>query len=65
MKKQIYDIVFEAQYEGLTTKEATDKLLLLFSVSRQSEQLDPYEPDNFPKCKLCKSIHDPEMCCQD
>ena len=31
----------------------------------RSEQLEPYEPDNFPKCRLCKSIHDPEMCCQD
>lgn len=39
MKKQIYDIVFEAQYEGLTTKDATDKLLLLFSVSERSELL--------------------------
>jgi len=42
MKKQIYDIVFEAQYQGLTTKEATDKLLLLFSVSGQSEQLNAF-----------------------
>lgn len=45
MKKQIYDIVFSAQYEGLSTKEATDKLLLLFSVSERSKQLF------CPKCK--------------
>ena len=32
MKKKIYNIVFAAQYEGLTTKQATDKLLSLFSV---------------------------------
>ena len=32
MKKKIYDIVFAAQYEGLTTKEATDQLLVLFAV---------------------------------
>jgi hypothetical protein len=39
MKKKIYDIVFAAQYEGLDTKEATSKLLGLFSVVGQSEQL--------------------------
>ena len=39
MKKKIYDIVFEAQYEGLTTKEATDQLLVLFGVVGLSEQL--------------------------
>ena len=33
MKKKIYDIVFAAQYEGLSTKEATDQLLDLFDVS--------------------------------
>lgn len=33
MKKKIYDIVFAAQYEGLSTKEATDQLLVLFGVS--------------------------------
>jgi len=39
MKKKIYDIVFAAQYEGLTTKEATDQLLVLFGVVARSEQL--------------------------
>jgi len=39
MKKKIYDIVFAAQYEGLSTKEATDKLLVLFGVVGRSEQL--------------------------
>ena len=38
MKKKIYDIVFAAQYEGLSTKEATDQLLVLFGVVGQSEQ---------------------------
>jgi len=33
MKKKIYDIVFASQYEGLTTKAATDQLLALFDVS--------------------------------
>jgi len=43
MKKQIYDIVFSAQYEGLSTKEATDKLLLLFSVTRSTKADDEQE----------------------
>ena len=38
--------------------------LRIHGVGWRSEQLEPYEPDNFPKCGLCKSIHDPEMCCQ-
>lgn len=42
MKKQIYDIVFATQYEGLSTKEATDKLLLLFGVSGRLEQIKCY-----------------------
>jgi len=33
MRKEIYDIVFAAQYEGLSTKEATEKLLALVDVS--------------------------------
>ena len=33
MKKKIYDIVLAAQYEGLSAKEATDKLLDLLGVS--------------------------------
>ena len=39
MKKKIYDIIFAAQYEGLTTKEATDQLLVLFGVVGRSERL--------------------------
>lgn len=39
--------------------------LRIHDVVGRSEQLEPYEPDNFPKCVLCKSIHDPEICCQD
>ena len=42
MKKKIYDIVFAAQYEGISTKEATDKLLVLFGVVGQSEQLKAF-----------------------
>lgn len=49
MKKKIYDIVFAAQYEGLTTKEATDKLLLLFSVS--SSATSKYDISSCPECK--------------
>ena len=45
--------------------EAINEALLLGAVVWHSEQLEPYEPDNFPKCGLCKSIHDPEICCQD
>lgn len=41
------------------------KLLGIADVVGRSEQLEPYELDNFPKCGLCKSIHDPEICCQD
>jgi hypothetical protein len=45
MRKQIYDIVFAAQYEGLSTKEATDKLLfLIFGKSEKGEH---------PRCQ-CK-----------
>jgi hypothetical protein len=39
MKKKIYDIVFASQYEELTTKEATDQILVLFGVVGRSEQL--------------------------
>ena len=46
MKKKIYDIVFAAQYEGLSTKEATDQLLVLFGVVGRSEQLI---------CRKCKA----------
>lgn len=62
MKKKVYDIVFEAQYEGLTTKQATDKLLSLFSVVGQSEQLPcgnckpmEYDIDGIRhfKCRIC------------
>ena len=42
MKKKIYDIVFAAQYEGLSTKEATDQLLVLFGVVGRSEQLKDF-----------------------
>ena len=41
MKKEIYNIVFASQYEGLSTKEATSKLLCLFSVVfSEAEGLD-------------------------
>ncbi len=40
MKKKIYDIVFAAQYEGLSTKEATNKLLGLFGVSERYSKDD-------------------------
>jgi len=40
-------------------------LLTIPVVVGQSEQLETYEPDNFPKCPLCKSIHEPDICCQD
>ena len=42
MKKKIYDIVFAAQHEGLTTKEATDQLLVLFGAVGRSEQLEAF-----------------------
>ena len=47
MKKKIYDIVFASQYEGLSTKEATEQLLDLFAVINWvavSEKL-PSRPD--------------------
>ena len=49
----------------LDTLDLVNKYFDLALVVGRSEQLEPYEPDNFPKCGLCKSIHDPEMCCQD
>ena len=49
--------------QDIIDKEQKQQLTLTGVVGR-SEQLEPYEPDNFPKCGLCKSIHDPEMCCQ-
>ena len=50
---------------GMLMNEVLDEVLTIPAVVGQSEQLEPYEPDNFPKCVLCKSIHDPEICCQD
>ena len=47
MKKKIYDIVFSAQYEGLTTKEATDQLLVLFGVMPRF--IVTYKNDGFEK----------------
>lgn len=44
MKKKIYDIVFAAQYEGLSTKEATDQLFGLGGVSN-SALIDYIEND--------------------
>jgi hypothetical protein len=58
MKKQIYDIVFAAQYEGLTTKEATDKLFLLFSISGRSEQFNCGKERVFGENKCHKQCDD-------
>lgn len=59
---------FDKQYRE-NRINALEKLLTeqlrIHDVVGRSEQLEPYEPDNFPKCVLCKSIHDPEICCQD
>lgn len=48
MEKKIYDVVFAAQYEGLSTKEATAQLLVLCGVVGQSEQLKCGNPN--PPC---------------
>ena len=55
----------EEMDEILSEAERLVKKLTMHDVVGRSEQLEPYEPDNFPKCVLCKSIHDPEICCQD
>ena len=55
----------ELKKEMETDLELVSQALRIHDVVGQSEQLEPYEPDNFPKCVLCKSIHDPEICCQD
>ena len=60
MKKKIYDIVFAAQCEELDTKEATDKLLMLFTVSCSAALTkgDWYYKENYSgypgfKCRKC------------
>ena len=50
---------------GMLMNEVIDEALTITDVVGRSEKLEPYEPDNFPKCVLGKSIHDPEICCQD
>lgn len=59
---------FDKQYRE-NRINALEKLLTeqlhIHDVVGRSEQLEPYEPNYFPKCMFCKSIHDPEICCQD